>query len=79
MGANHVSSELIKCFCLLQRENLKVVLTLVWEDFQESWQSVQCINLFQTRSKKKNNLRLDVNCICLLKLNSDNKAILQIL
>lgn len=26
---------------------------LIWEDFQECWQSAQCINLFETLSKTK--------------------------
>ena len=74
MGANHVSW-IDQMFYLLHRANLNVILMLIWEDLQESWQSLQCINLFQ---RKKNSLKLNINCICILKLNSGSKVIRQI-
>ena len=51
MGANHVSW-IDQMFCLLHRANLNVILMLIWEDLQESWQSLQCINLFQRKKKQ---------------------------
>ena len=74
MGANHVSW-IDQMFYLLHRANLNVIFMLIWEDLQESWQSLQCINLFQ---RKKNSLKLNIKCICILKLNSGSKVIRQI-
>lgn len=54
MGANQVSSELIKCFVCCRRKTEC--------DFNANFgrpprmlANAQCINLFQTLSKKKNN------------------------
>ena len=53
MGANHVSG-IDQMLCLLHRANLSVILMLIWEDLQESWQRLQCINLFQRRKTASN-------------------------